>query len=558
MKENERNKREWVKTAAIVFLTVMLILTFFSNTIMNYSLPEVATQYVQSGTITAKIRGSGMVESGDPYNVEVKESRKVSEVAVRTGTEVQKGDILIYLEDAESEELKTAAEALKAAKDAYDAALLNSELTAADILAANNHTSTNVYRQRLTSAQNAVTAAENEQKASQKRVDELQALKDEQDAANKEEDSGLDNNANITDAEKAYNVAKEKLEEAELALKRANLTLAEKNNVVNTIKAAISLEDVSSNNLSDLNRQLAEAERTAFEAENRVRMATQDKEKWSLEFEIREKALKEEKGTDDDTALDKELKLAKADLESKNAALEEKQNAMAELAGQITRSRQLEKLQADIEKAQELVDDLTADSIGATITAPISGTVTTINVKAGETTPVSGPVVVMQPEGKGYTLSFSVTNDQAKSLSVGDQADLVNAWRYDDVTVTLASIKPDTQDPGQKKLLTFDVSGSVTPGQNLSVSVGQKSASYDYIVPNSAIREDNNGKFILIVEQKSSPLGTRYVASRVDVEVIASDDTQSAVNGALYGYEYVITTSTKPVQTGNLIRLADN
>ena len=46
MNENEgRKKREWVKNAAIVFLTIMLILTFFSNTIMNYSLPEVASTF---------------------------------------------------------------------------------------------------------------------------------------------------------------------------------------------------------------------------------------------------------------------------------------------------------------------------------------------------------------------------------------------------------------------------------------------------------------------------------------------------------------------------------
>ncbi len=85
MNEKKGKRREWVKTAAIVFLSVLLVLTFFSNTIMNYSLPEVAIQYVQSGTVTAKIRGSGVVESGDPYNIEVKESRKVASVAVNVG-----------------------------------------------------------------------------------------------------------------------------------------------------------------------------------------------------------------------------------------------------------------------------------------------------------------------------------------------------------------------------------------------------------------------------------------------------------------------------------------
>ena len=98
----------------------------------------------------------------------------------------------------------------------------------------------------------------------------------------------------------------------------------------------------------------------------------------------------------------------------------------------------------------------------------------------------------------------------------------------------------------------------MTAGQSLNISVGQKSANFDYIVPNSAVREDSNGKFILIVESKSSPLGNRYVATRVDVEVLASDDKQTAVNGGLYGYEYVITTSSAPVEAGKLVRLADN
>ena len=49
---NESRRRGWVKNAIIIFLAIMLILTFFSNTIMNYSLPEVAAQYAQSGSIT--------------------------------------------------------------------------------------------------------------------------------------------------------------------------------------------------------------------------------------------------------------------------------------------------------------------------------------------------------------------------------------------------------------------------------------------------------------------------------------------------------------------------
>ena len=166
---------------------------------------------------------------------------------------------------------------------------------------------------------------------------------------------------------------------------------------------------------------------------------------------------------------------------------------------------------------------------------------------------------MIQVEGKGYTMSISVTNEQAKKVQVGDNAELQNAWYYDDVQVVLSSIKPDPDNPAQKKLLMFNVTGeSVQAGQALSVSVGQRSSEYEFVVPNSAVREDNNGKFILIVESRSGPLNNRYIATRVDVDVLASDDTNTAISAALYGYEYVITTSTKPVEAGKQVRLNES
>ena len=43
----------------------------------------------------------------------------------------------------------------------------------------------------------------------------------------------------------------------------------------------------------------------------------------------------------------------------------------------------------------------------------------------------------------------------------------------------------------------------------------------------------------------------------MDVEIIASDDTSSAITGALEGYEYVITTTTKPIAENEQVRLAE-
>ena len=300
----------------------------------------------------------------------------------------------------------------------------------------------------------------------------------------------------------------------------------EKQEQINADPAAVTAYNNKVNALAEANKKLTEKQNSKTNATSSLTVQTQN---WQNE------------------------------LDSRNAKLKAAQDFKAQLLKDISTELNLDYQLDSLKKQRDQIAKLQENAVGASIEAPIAGTITSVTVKAGDEAQPDTALVTMQPEGKGFTMSFSVTNDQAKRLSVGDKADLVNSWRYSDMDITLASIKPDTTDPGQKKLLTFDITGDeVTPGQSLNVSVGQKSANYDLIVPNSAIREDSNGKFILIVESKSSPLGNRYVATRVDVEVLASDDTQSAVSGALYGYEFVITTSTQPVEAGKLVRLANN
>lgn len=560
MNENGKKKREWVKTAAIIFLSVMLLLTFFSNTIMNYSLPEVATQYVMSGSITAKIRGTGVVESGDPYNVEITESRKVASVAVKAGDEVQKGDVLLYLEEKDSEELKAAQKELEAAlegveearegvrdaRDAYYGAILTGEISAEDIQAANGNVSVTAYRQQITDAQNVVIPLEEKVAALEKQISDLEA----QLALEGSLDTVADER--VPAAEKALETAKQNLVGAENALKAAKQALnavskgdaSAQSAAEEKVKKAQENYDNAVKAYNNAQADLAGVISNQANREGSQTKANLAAQKASLEIE------KHKAETD--------LAAASKNLEDLLSLVKDKLNLDAFEKGIRTAQKAVDSAQKLADEAQAEVDELTADALGATITADISGTVTAVNVVAGNTTAPNSPLVVLQPEGKGYTLSFSVTNEQARKVNPGDRAELVNAWRYDDVDVVLASIKPDPSNPGQSKLLTFNVDGEVMAGQTFSLSVGQQSANFDLIVPNSAIREDNNGKFILIVESRSTPLGNRYSASRVDIEVLASDDTQSAISAALYGYEYVITTSTKPVEAGQLVRLANN
>ena len=571
MNENGgKKRREWVKNAAIIFLSVMLVLTFFSNTFMNYSLPEVAAQYVQSGTITAKIRGTGTVESGDPYNVKISETRTISSVLVKTGDKVEKGAPLLLLEDKESKELKDAQAALDKAMLDFELALLSGNISNSTFqnVQNGNVASINTYQSRIVAAEAEIDRWQKQVDEATNAINQLKTAQVNVDAGGTPDTGSEQNKVNAAQAalnSDEVKIAKDKISEWQAAQATCQATIDKYNeNIASSVSGNGFVNQVTEDEyqLALKNREQYQSlinERQAFINNNPDKVKAYDEKVKALADANKALADKQNSKENSTNSLTVQTQNWQTELDKRNIQLKAAQDTKEQLLKDISTELNLDYQLDSLQKQRDDIAKLQENAVGASIEAPISGTITSVTVKAGDEAQPDTALVTMQPEGKGFTMSFSVTNDQAKRLSVGDKADLVNSWRYSDMDITLASIKPDTTDPGQKKLLTFDITGDeVTPGQSLNVSVGQKSANYDLIVPNSAIREDSNGKFILIVESKSSPLGNRYVATRVDVEVLASDDTQSAVSGALYGSEFVITTSTQPVEAGKLVRLANN
>ena len=537
---------------------------------MNYSLPEVAAQYVQSGTITAKIRGTGTVESGDPYNVKISETRTISSVLVKTGDKVEKGAPLLLLEDKESKELTDAQAALDKAMLDFELALLSGDISNSTFqnVQNGNVASINTYQSRIVAAEAEIDRWQKQVDEATNAINQLKTAQVNVDAGGTPDTGSEQNKVNAAQAalnSDEVKIAKDKISEWQAAQATCQATIDKYNeNIASSVSGNGFVNQVTEDEyqLALKNREQYQSlinERQAFINNNPDKVKAYDEKVKALADANKALADKQNSKENSTNSLTVQTQNWQTELDKRNIQLKAAQDTKEQLLKDISTELNLDYQLDSLQKQRDDIAKLQENAVGASIEAPISGTITSVTVKAGDEAQPDTALVTMQPEGKGFTMSFSVTNDQAKRLSVGDKADLVNSWRYSNMDITLASIKPDTTDPGQKKLLTFDITGDeVTPGQSLNVSVGQKSANYDLIVPNSAIREDSNGKFILIVESKSSPLGNRYVATRVDVEVLASDDTQSAVSGALYGYEFVITTSTQPVEAGKLVRLANN
>ena len=556
--KDKLKKREIIKNIAIVFLVIMLILTFFSNTIMNRTLPEVKTQGITSGTVSMQVRGEGIVEAEDPYNVTIDETRKIKSVLKHEGDRVEVGDVIYKLEGESGEELTTAKNDLEDKKVAYDTSVLDSGLTKSEVdsveAGVTATTSTilvnlekkdneiadlqkkideydvkiaDVERQMsindtsatpdTTSEQKAVDAAQKEYDAAKDLLDKYDAWKDAESTTqwyvtnSQTSDPGYAQaQSDEQDAKRAYDLALAKFTFTTTPPSRSDIqTLV--NNKLSALETAQKKKNEKLNSSTNQNTNLA-------------------KQKAQLEKEKAEVVAKHKKASDD----------------------------RAEYFASEKTKISLEKSYQDVLKAQKKVEELEKKAIGGEIKSPVAGTVSSVALAAGEKTEPGTPVAVIQLDGKGYKLQFSVDSKQAKAVKVGDEVSVVNSWYYGDLSANLVAIQPDKNDRRDGKILVFSLSGSsIRPGQSLTLSVGQKSSNYDLIVPLAALRGDNEGNFVYILENKATPFGSRYIAKRVDVEVLAKDDKVAAINGDLNGWEYVITNSSKDLENKDQVKLAE-
>lgn len=720
--EQKTKKREWVKTAAIIFLAILLVLTFFSNTIMNRSLPEVAAQMVSSGSINARIRGTGTVSANETYDVTISQSRKVQSVLVRVGDAVSTGDVLFVLDPQESAELKAAQETLKSLEMSYQ-----EQLTAATNEAARENRQIAKAREEYNEAlaiykqyanvdpselKTKLSAAQAELKALNRELEdaretladaqtdaqytalsgqiakaegsvsqleaEIESLTEQLEAlyktgvgetgtrteaeirkdiadvnqAKTDAKTALDTaNGGLTDAQAAVSTAQTALatnevahgaayrelmgyaegqdnadaatvayrmqayaadaellkaamiragkDEAEItaeklaALKAAYETITKDEAELSAAQTALTalqtsigtyentiascdaklqeLDEELQTAIDKLNSAAAARSEQIYKLQNEINAARYElsetsrtltmlktqEANWQMHFNQLEQLVEQA-----EDAVDTQQEAIETYSDAMDAAsqVEVKQQALEELTftaslGDTTQLN-LQAARDKIEDQKQLIEELSANSDALEVKAKVSGTISAIHCSAGNTVSSETPMATITITDRGYTVRISVTNEQAQKVRVGDMANITNYY-YGDITATLEKIANDSQNQGRGKLLIFRLDGTdVEPGTNLTLSIGQKSATYDTLIPNSAIRTDSNGSFVLVLVAKSTPLRTRYVATRAEISILAQDDTTAAVTGLANG-DFVITTSTHPLEAGDQVRLVD-
>ena len=510
--------REWVKNAAIVFLAVLLVLTFFSNTIMNRSLAEAATAMVRDGNIVAKVRGTGTVTANGKNQVKAKETRTIRSVLIKAGQEVNVGDVLFVLGEGDETELETAENTLRDLQTSYSRTALGLP--------------TYSYRTQEAAVEDALRDLEKAELKFNEAVERYNTYI--------QEHSG--------DFER-IRVLQEKIENCEKLIEESDEIYYQKINWYSEeIQRLESEEPRDEEKIKELTEEL---NNLRLEGNSVADAQRAQKEQYEYEISRFDSKIGE---------YEEALEAAQSGYDSCQYLYESACIALDNAIEADNRTAQgvyleLSNISAQIDRQQEKIKKLAGEE-GNTVVANVSGTIDTVDCTAGDTVLKDAIMCTIEVPDMGHTLSFSVTNEQARRLKVGNTASVSNYYWGNEIVATLTNIRTDPKNPQGGKVLTFDLEGDVTTGAELTISVGQKSANYDLIVPNSSIRTDSNGSFVYVVEQKSSPLGNRYIAKRVSVEVLANDDVNSAVVAEINNGDYVITTTSAPIKNGDQVRMA--
>ncbi len=563
--EKKTSRKQIIKKAAIVFLTAMLVLTFFSNTIMNYSLPEVATEPVSSGTVSNKVRVQGTVETNSDYEVTVSGSRIIKEVKVEVGDTVKKDQVLFTFDEGENTELTEAQDTLDQMELDYAKSLLKSlpDYTSdnMDIKTAKDDLDAAIKAQekaatnskKLKTAKKEAETAKKNVAAQQKKVDAIQAKIDAYGEIGDYETA----QAQVAATTKELESLKIQLDDLKEDLKDAQANGGDTKDITRGIRDK-ELEITNKEQDLQNEKKIAETLKATSGTYNQLKsdLAKENKALADLQETLTEKNAKVE-----ELNAVPSLEEAKAAVKEKRKALDQMLLALTDKKKQDSLAQQAEDMDTKaakdkIEKQKQLVEKLKNSNDLKEVKSKEEGIVAQIDFKEGDSVTADTPLAKIQLAQSGYIVKGTITKAQSKLIRVGNEATVENVWD-DDTQASVKSIKADTENPNQNMIVTFEVKGNIDVGQNLALSVGEKSNRYDAVVPNNAIREDSKGKFVLVVTVKGTPLGNRYKVKRADIEVMASDDNSSGVTGGVYEYDNVVTNSSKPLEEGMQVRLVE-
>ncbi|MBP5417001.1 MAG: hypothetical protein J6Y58_05680 [Clostridiales bacterium] len=552
--ENKKKKsRKWIIRALIIFLIIMGILTFFSNTIMNMTLTQVSTQQIYGATLSSISRASGTLHANTELKVKSPGEMTIADVPVYLYQEVEEGEVLATFEV--SEEHADLDEARKSLQDLekemeYDARKPSESSDYYDMEMA-------VYdaEKAVKQAEKNLAAAKNKDAVVAQTRNDIKVISDQ-----------------LTQLEKDKTVLESKKQELEQRRDTIYERIETAKETLTTAQDALAacVTDPSDPNfdqaaLDQANQDVAEAQKavekeqasynTTSEELKNVCSQLVDKEaaytKKSTELEEKQTDLAEFEQITTVEDAERALKDAKHTLQVARKTLSDaKTNAGIDSDREkdtkeekLKRKEELEKKIKELEEYYKITE----------IRAPISGTLISISATRGGQCMKDDEMFVIADMESGMYVDCQIQKKDADSMMVGSEV----RTDYCDSAV-VDSVRPDPSDPINSRIVRITVEGSyMVPGaMQINCTISTSNRYYDCVVPKGAVQSDTEGSFIYILVTKNTPLGERYIARKLPVKIVGEDATSYAIEGAGVNMAYCIVRTEKPIKNGEQVRLA--
>lgn len=190
------------------------------------------------------------------------------------------------------------------------------------------------------------------------------------------------------------------------------------------------------------------------------------------------------------------------------------------------------------------------------IVAEDDGVITSVGVKNGMYVSSMQNIILYEiaEVSEEWTVIVFVTDEQLEYVGRDSIVNLQIEELNENFSGKIQSIVSyaDQSRTGYQVEITINSSNAEIAGKKAKVTIKKESEQYDAIIPEAALRKDFVGYYVLALKKEDSVLGNGYVAHRVSVDLLNSDETYCAVRG-LPTDEAVIIASTSEITDGSKV-----
>lgn len=191
------------------------------------------------------------------------------------------------------------------------------------------------------------------------------------------------------------------------------------------------------------------------------------------------------------------------------------------------------------------------------ICSPMSGMITDIYVSTGGRTSDSA-VLLLADDSVPCQFKTTLTQEQKKYVGLNDEVSLKLDGSSKEKEVTVDYLSESSTMPGSYEVYINLPEGTGVPGLSGTISRAESGEKHYCCVTPAAVHEEGSRHYVYVVKERDGILGKEYYAEQVNVRVLDENEYWAAVEGALDDDSIIISSSTKEVKNGDVIRLSED